>query len=117
MRCTKAIVATANTATISTGIAIRDKHLMRSDYFNTKQYPEIRLVSKSIRKSGRQFIGEFDLTIKGITRTVAIPFTVRRHNNATLYRGSFEINRLDFKLGEKSAILDERVEIYISATG
>ncbi|HYG18546.1 MAG TPA: YceI family protein [Ohtaekwangia sp.] len=62
-------------------------------------------------------MGEFDLTIKGITRTVSIPFTVRRQNNSTLYKGSFEINRLDFGLGEKSAILDERVKIHISATG
>ena len=33
------IVATADPATIRTGIAIRDKHLKRSDYFDIAHYP------------------------------------------------------------------------------
>ena len=108
------IKATGDPSTLKTGIGIRDKHLKRTDYFNIEKYPEIRLRPRGFRKAGRnKFIGQFDLTIKGITKAITIPFTLRHENNTARYQGSFEINRLDFNLGEKSMILDEKVKVII----
>ena len=108
------VFAIADPATLQTGIGIRDKHLKRRDYFDVEKYPEIRLASKGFRRDGKnKFSGEFELTIKGVTRTIVIPFTLRREKEVTRYQGSFEINRLDFGLGEKSMILDEKVNITI----
>ncbi len=108
------ILATADPATIKTGIGIRDKHLKRSDYFNVAAYPEIRLRSKAFRKSGKNaFTGQFELTIKGISKEVTIPFALTRTGKGICYSGSFELNRLDFNLGEKSALLDEKVHVSI----
>ncbi|QHT68770.1 YceI family protein [Rhodocytophaga rosea] len=108
------IHATADPATLQTGIGIRDKHLQRIDYFDVKNHPHLRIVSKGFRKTGKNtFTGRFDLTMKGITKEIAIPFKVLEKQYATIYKGNFEINRLDFNLGEKSAILDEKVKIFI----
>jgi len=110
------IVATAAPATIQTGISIRDKHLKRNDYFDAARYPAIHLRSKSFRRIKKNaFIGEFNLTIKDITRPITITFTVSRNKNTLRYHGTFEINRLEFGLGESSAVLDENVKIVLEA--
>jgi polyisoprenoid-binding protein YceI len=110
-----AIEALANPLTIQTGIAIRDKHLKRSDYFYVDQYPEIKMSSKSFTKIGKdKFTGLFDLTIKGIVKEISLPFKQTKQNDATHYTGKFEINRLDFNLGEKSALLSEKVIVLIT---
>jgi polyisoprenoid-binding protein YceI len=107
------ISASADPTTINTGISIRDTHLKRSDYFNVEKYAEVRLKSTGFRKAGRRFIGYFDLTIKGITRPVIIYFTCTLNNNFLLFKGTFDINRLDYDLGEKSIILGEHVKVQI----
>lgn len=106
------ISVTADPATIQTGITIRDKHLKRSDYFDIEKYNAIHLTSKSILKGGKnKFKGVFNLTIKGITKSIIIPFNRKYEGEFITYRGEFEINRLDFNLGEESLILDEKVKI------
>jgi polyisoprenoid-binding protein YceI len=110
------IRATARPSTIRTGIAIRDKHLQKEDFFNTRQYPQIVLESKRFRKkSHKDFVGDFDLTIKSITRSFTIIFSRVPEKNAIRYEGHFELNRLDFLLGEKSMVLDEVVRINLEA--
>lgn len=110
--------ATADPATVQTGIGIRDRHLLRSDYFDVKNHPRVQMVSKAFRKTGKNaFTGQFDLTIKEITREVTIPFTAIRKSNAMVYTGEFEVNRLDFNLGEKSPILAEKVKVCIRVQG
>jgi polyisoprenoid-binding protein YceI len=61
------------------------------------------------------YSGVFDLTIRNITRPVTINFTVAHGQNSTRYHGTFTVNRVDFGLGEASAILDENVEITLEA--
>ena len=99
-------------SSIKTGISVRDKHLKRSDYFDVEHYPEIHLKSRSFQKTARSaFLGKFDLTVKGITRIVEIPFTAKKDNGGILYEVNLEINRLDFELGAPSIILGNDVEV------
>ena len=106
------VLVVVDPSSVKTGITVRDKHLKRSDYFDVSRYPEIQLKSRSFKKSGRSaFVGRFDLTIKNITRSVDIPFNARKDKSGMLYEVRFKINRLDFKLGEDSVILDNEVEI------
>ena len=112
------IQVSADPSSIETGIGIRDKHLRRNDYFDTNTYPEIRLQSKSFRETGKnRFEGKFDLTIKSTTKEITIPFTRKKKGELTYYEGDFEINRLDFNIGEQSLTLDETVRVKVSASG
>jgi polyisoprenoid-binding protein YceI len=107
---------TVSPATISTGIDLRDRHLKRSDYFNIAQFPVISLRSTSIIAKGKNnYEGVFNLTIKGITKSVIIPFTIRKDNKSMAVEGTFTINRLDYGLGEESKILADNVAISVSA--
>ncbi len=110
------IAAMADPATLRTGIGIRDKHLQRPDYFDVANHPQVWLVSTAFRKTGKNaFVGQFALTIKGITKTITLPFTRSRRGRVTTYRGHFELNRLDFNLGETSAVLDQQVTVSVVA--
>jgi polyisoprenoid-binding protein YceI len=107
---------TVSPATISTGIDLRDKHLKRSDYFDIAQYPVISLRSPGIIAKGKNnYEGVFNLTIKGITKSVIIPFTIRKDDKSMAVEGTFTINRLDYGLGEESIILSDNVVISVSA--
>lgn len=110
------IEGSAAPVTISTGIALRDKHLKKSDYFDTAQYPVIRLQSTSIRTKGKNvYEGTFNLMLKRITKTVIIPFSIVKNGNSNNVEGEFSINRLDYGLGEASSILADNVKIKVSA--
>jgi len=67
------ITFTADAASINTGVEQRDQHLQSDDFFNAEKYPQLRFVSKEIRKTGGntyKLIG--DLTIRDVTRTVEL---------------------------------------------
>ena len=69
----KATVAvTIDASSIETGVADRDTHLKSADFFDVAQYPELRFVGKRIEGSGADVDVVGDLTIKGITREVAL---------------------------------------------
>lgn len=103
--------ASVPVSSIQTGISLRDKHLQKADYFDAAKYPTIELRSKAIRPVGAdKYEGTFDLTMKGSTREVQLPFTV---SAAHELRGQLAVNRLDFGIGKKSLILSDNVVISI----
>jgi polyisoprenoid-binding protein YceI len=105
----------ASPATITTGMALRDKHLKRSDYFDIAKFPSIQLQSSGIKAKGKNsYVGTFTLTVKGISKTVVIPFSVFNNGQSNQLEGEFTINRLDFGIGEKSSILDNAVKIKVT---
>jgi len=76
------------------------------------------MASTKIKKTDSDnYIGNFSLTIKGITKGISVPFTFSVMNNVYALKGAFSINRLDFKLGEKSIILSNNVKINIEFKG
>ncbi len=102
--------------TIETGISARDRHLREEDYFHVDRYPLITMKSVSFSRSGDRFSGTFDLTIKGETRRVTFPFSFSTSGNEAKFRGEFQINRLDFGVGESSWFLSDEVRIQIKVS-
>jgi polyisoprenoid-binding protein YceI len=64
------VEASAETASITTGDETRDNHLKSADFFDVENFPTIKLTSKGIERSGRDFVLHTDLTIKGVTKPV-----------------------------------------------
>ncbi len=112
------IVATVDTRTVDTGIRIRDKHLIKQEYFDTKVHPSISMKSQSFQKVGQnQFKGIFIISIKGISDTISFPFTFTSDGKYGTISGSFEIDRNDFGLGGSSIILADKVKIDLWVKG
>ena len=85
-----------NAKSIDTDNDKRDTHLRSDDFFSVERYPSICYKSDSISKTSDGYNTTGSLTIHGVTKTVSIPFTYK--NNT--FKGSIEINRFDYKIGE-----------------
>jgi polyisoprenoid-binding protein YceI len=113
---TSKIEATADVNTINTDNDMRDEHLKKDDYFDVEKYPKMSLSSVSFKKnSGNAFTGQFNITIKGITKPVEVPFTYATAATGNLFKGSFKINRKDFKIGGNSMTMSDDVTINFEA--
>jgi polyisoprenoid-binding protein YceI len=112
------LTATADASAISTGIKLRDKHLLGREYFYVGKYPVISLKSKSLRKiKGNKYTGTFELTLRDKTKDVEIPFNVSRKGGDITLSGKFSIDRMEFGVGEESIILSNDVRIEIEVVG
>jgi len=101
---TKSTVSVVIKATsINTGIEGRDRHLRTADFFDVEKFPEITFKSEHIEKKGKQFIAHGPLTMHGVTKPIALPFTVTgTYKNPTNnkisvgYSARLVLNRRDF---------------------
>jgi polyisoprenoid-binding protein YceI len=61
------------TASIDTGVKMRDDSLRSPDFFGSDKFPEITFKSKSVKKTGENtFDVTGDLTIHGVTKEVVL---------------------------------------------
>ena len=108
------IYASVKAATVNTGIDKRDKHLRKGEYFDVANHPKIELRSTSFTKSESGFTGQFDVTIKGKTKNLALPFTFDNKGETGTFKGTLKLDRLDFGVGESGFILSDDVKIEIT---
>ena len=64
------------TASLNTGSDNRDNHLRSPDFLDVEKFPEMTFKSSSIEKSGDGYVAHGPLTIHGVSKDVAIPFTI-----------------------------------------
>ena len=69
---TSAVTARLDAASIDTRDANRDKHLKSADFFDVEHYPTWTFVSTSVSGAGPEGVVTGDLTIRGVTREVAL---------------------------------------------
>ena len=88
---------------IDTGVENRDKHLRNADFFDVEKYPDITFQSSRIEKKGKQFIAHGPLTVHGVTKEIALPFTLTGVNESADktkksvgYSASIVLNRRDY---------------------
>lgn len=88
-------------ASIDTGSPDGDDEARRPLWFDMARYPKASFVSKSVaRQAEGRFVASGDLTIKGRSRAVVVPFSlVRQTNGAWLAEGKLPVRRKDFGIG------------------
>src|SRR5215213_3941228 len=68
---------TAKVESIDTGIEGRDKHLRTADFFEVAKYPEMTFKSNRVERKGKDtYVLHGDLTLKGVSKPVQLPFQV-----------------------------------------
>jgi polyisoprenoid-binding protein YceI len=68
---------TAKIESIDTGVEARDKHLRTADFFDAATHPDMTFRSARVeRKAKDSYVLHGDLTIKGVTKQVQLPFTL-----------------------------------------
>lgn len=85
-------------STISTGNNTKDKHARGEDWFDAAQYPNIRFVSNAITVTDEGYEARGTLTMKGVSKTVTIPFTFAETNQGGLFTGKLTVDRQDYNI-------------------
>ena len=111
---TSTISATADVNTINTDNDLRDSHLKGDGFFDVAKYPKITMKSVAIKhKSGNNYLGTFNVTIKDKTKQIAVPFTFIVNGAVAEFKGSFKLQRTDFGVGDSSLVLSNDVTVDI----
>ncbi len=109
---------TVNAATVDTDNGSRDSHLKGSEYFDAEKYPVITISSTKIDKTNKTESGYYyftgNLNMHGITKAISFPFKIEKVNDTYLFTGDFDIDRLDYGIGDKSAVLSNTVNVSLS---
>jgi len=98
------------TNSIATGQQQRDDHLRSGDFFDSEQHPEITFASTSVDRDGDVWTVTGDLTIKGVARSVSVPFRYvgsakDPYGNVRVgFEGEVSINRKDWGLTWNAAL-------------
>lgn len=93
---------TARVESIDTGVEARDKHLRTADFFDAAQFAEMSFKSTRVEQKGKSYVLQGDLTIKGVTKPVTLPFTLTgaikdgRGNTRIGVAAQTKIDRRDF---------------------
>jgi polyisoprenoid-binding protein YceI len=120
---------TIQVASINTRDEKRDEHLRGEDFFEVAKFPTIRFVSTKVVATGKNaYAVTGQLTMKGVTKTVTIPFKTTSEvkdpwgNTKMGFEGSFALNRKDYGvswsklLDNGGAVVGDEVKISLDVT-
>ncbi len=121
--------AVIKTAGIDTRNTRRDDHLRNEDFFDAAKFPEITFNSTRVEPSGEGLVLYGDLTMKGVSREIALPITL--HGPVTDpwgkvragFEGSVVVNRQDWGISwsktmdQGGLVVDDKVTISVSIEG
>jgi len=114
---------TAKVTSVDTGVAPRDEHLRKADFFEVEKYPDLTFKSTKVEKKVDKLEVTGDFTLKGVTKQITIPFTVNgmlKDQRGTVKMGisaQTMINRQDYgvkwgnKLPDGTLALSDMVKI------
>lgn len=92
---------TVDLASATLGAAETDAELAKSEWFNTKMFPQATFQSSGVKALGG---GKFDvigkLVIKSLAQDVVVPVSLVQTAGQTTASGVFSIKRLDFRIGD-----------------
>lgn len=103
------ITATINIASLDTQYPERDEALKGADWFDAAQHPTATFTSTDIRKTSQGYVAAGHLTLGGVSKPLALPFTLSIAPGAkgtqvatvdaktTLSRLAFNIGKNDWK--------------------
>jgi polyisoprenoid-binding protein YceI len=67
----------AKVESIDTGVEPRNAHLRTADFFDAAKYPEMSFKSTRVERRGKdKYVLHGDFTLKGVTKPVALPFSL-----------------------------------------
>jgi polyisoprenoid-binding protein YceI len=91
---------TVHVASLDTQDKDRDSTLVSADLFDAQKFPTATFAASSLVKGARGVEAVGKLTIRGVTRDVRLPLSIRPTANGVAISGEATIKRLDFGIGQ-----------------
>jgi polyisoprenoid-binding protein YceI len=107
---TAEVEVTVGTGSVDTREAKRDAHLRSADFFDAERFPEMTFRSRRVEKTPRGYTLIGDLTIRGVTREVALAVVDEGRvrdpwgNERAGFSAAGVLNREDFGLTWNAAL-------------
>jgi len=115
------VKAVIQVASIDTDNEDRDKHLLNEDFFEEPKFKTITFTSKKVEKRGNQWVAIGDFTMKGVTKSIELPFTFNGPiqdpwgNTRVGIETNLTINRRDYGINYgNAAMVGDEVSIQIN---
>ena len=114
---------TIDASAYKTGDRTRDVMLMKPPWFNVLDFPQVIFQATAFAfKGGDSYDAKAKLTLKGITKEITLPFTLKIKGNTATMRGETTLKRRAFNIGqgedftgEKPVALSVKVMVSITA--
>ncbi len=100
-----------NATSVNTGNKTRDGHLQKDEYFDGTKYPTITFRTTKIEQTTSGFVATGNLTMKGISKTIKLPFTYQETGSSGLFKGTITLDRRDYGVGGSSWVMSDDVTI------
>jgi len=105
------------------GDATRDAMLLKPDWFNVLNFPQaIYQTTGFVSKGGNAYEAQGKLTLKGVSKDVALPFTLAITGDTAVVKGETTLTRRAFNVGagkdfegEKPVALSVKVMVNVTA--
>lgn len=110
------ISLTVDSASLDTGIEMRDRHLRSADFFDAERFPSIAFQSLRIESAGRRATVVGRLTLRGVTREIAVPVDVQITDAALVASGEFIVNRGEYAMNYNSFLNPIGNEVRVAFT-
>lgn len=91
---------TIDIASINTGSSLRDDELPGETWFYVERFPTATYVTREIRAAGDGYEAVGELTIRGNTHEVVLPFTWRTEGDTAHMDGRVDIDRTRYGVGQ-----------------
>lgn len=91
-------------ASLTTGSEERDGYVRAPQWFDAASFPQAHFVTTAFETGAEEnaYIAKGDLTIRGVTLPVTLPFTLSFSEDGTQahMKGTLTLNRLDYGVGQ-----------------
>lgn len=92
---------TIDIASVDTQSVDRDSNITTQDWFHVREYPKATFQTKSITKGdGDRYLAVADLTMRGVTKEVELPFTLKIEGGNAHAQGEVTVSRTAFGIGQ-----------------
>lgn len=113
---TARIGVTIESASIDTGIGLRDTHLRSKDFLDVEKFPDIIFESVRVEATGRRATVTGRLTLRGISKEIAVPVDVAVSDVALVATGELVMNRRDYGMDYNSFVNPIGNEVRVNFT-
>lgn len=95
------VAVSVDLASAASGDADRDQTMPTADWFWVAKFARASFVSHAFRDlGGGRYVATGDLTLRGVTRPISLPFTLAIAGDKAVMKGSAVIDRTAFGVGQ-----------------
>lgn len=92
------IIASIDANSINTGNRIMQDHALSEEALNGEKFKTIEFKSTNITLKDNAYIAEGELTMKGVTQKVSIPFSFENTDKTGMLKGTFHVAPKEYGL-------------------